>query len=162
MPSFEQIKEDLNKALKGKDALAQSVLRLLIAEIQNKQKEKRYKIFKEGMNEKELEEKTKLNEEEIGAVIFQEAKKRKDSIREFEKGHRDDLVQKEKAELSFLEGYLPKQLTEDEIKKQVQEFIKETGEKEFGKVMSVLMSKNKGRIDGALLSQVVRSELSGN
>ena len=130
MPSFEQIKEDLNKALKGKDALAQSVLRLLIAEIQNKQKEKRYKIFKEGMNEKELEEKTKLNEEEIGAVIFQEAKKRKDSIREFEKGHRDDLVQKEKAELSFLEGYLPKQLTEDEIKKQVQEFIKETGEKE--------------------------------
>jgi uncharacterized protein YqeY len=162
MPSFEQIKEDLNKALKGKDALAQSVLRLLIAEIQNKQKEKRYKIFKEGMNEKELEEKTKLNEEEIGAVIFQEAKKRKDSIREFEKGHRDDLVQKEKAELSFLEGYLPKQLTEDEIKKQVQEFIKETGEKEFGKVMSALMSKNKGRIDGALLSQVVRSELSGN
>ena len=162
MPSFEQIKEDLNKALKGKDALAQSVLRLLIAEIQNKQKEKRYKIFKEGMNEKELEEKTKLNEEEIGAVIFQEAKKRKDSIREFEKGHRDDLVQKEKAELSFLEGYLHKQLTEDEIKKQVQEFIKETGEKEFGKVMSALMSKNKGRIDGALLSQVVRSELSGN
>ncbi|MDP2820668.1 MAG: GatB/YqeY domain-containing protein [bacterium] len=162
MPFFDQIKEDLNKALKGKDALAQSVLRLLIAEIQNKRKEKRYKVFKEGMDEKELEEKTKLDEEEIGTIIFQEAKKRKDSIREFEKGRRDDLVQKEKAELSFLENYLPKQLTEDEIKKQVQEFIKETGEKDFGKVMSALMLKNKGRVDGALLSQVVRSELSGN
>jgi uncharacterized protein YqeY len=162
MASFEQIKEDLNKALKDKDSLAQSTLRLLISEIQNKQKEKRYKVFKEGMSEKEVEEKSKLSEEEIEKVIFQEAKKRKDSIREFEKGQRDDLVQKEKAELLFLERYLPKQISEEEIKKQVREFIKESGEKEFRKIMSVLMLKNKGRVDGALLSQIVRSELLEN
>ena len=162
MASFEQIKEDLNKALKDKDSLAQSTLRLLISEIQNKQKEKRYKVFKEGMSEKEVEEKSKLSEEEIEKVIFQEAKKRKDSIREFEKGQRDDLVQKEKAELLFLERYLQKQISEEEIKKQVREFIKESGEKEFRKIMSVLMLKNKGRVDGALLSQIVRSELLEN
>jgi uncharacterized protein YqeY len=72
------------------------------------------------------------------------------------------LVQKEKAELLFLERYLPKQISEEEIKKQVREFIKESGEKEFRKIMSVLMLKNKGRVDGALLSQIVRSELLEN
>jgi len=162
MLSTEQIKEDLKIALKQGDLLGQCVLRLLLAEIQNKEKEKRFKLFKQGVSDIEIDEKSKLTEEEILEEIIQSAKKRRDSIREFEKGGREDLVEKEKQELSFLEKYLPPQLSSDEIEQLVKSFIDEIGEKDFGKIMKHLSAENKGRIDGALLNRIVRSVIGKN
>lgn len=162
MFSTEQIKEDLKIALKQGNLLGQSVLRLVLAEIQNKEKEKRFKLFKQGLDDSKIDEKSKLTEEEVQEVIIQAAKKRKDSISEFEKGNRKDLVEKEKQEMSFLEKYLPEQLSSEEIEQQVKSFIDETGEKDFGKIMKHLSIKNKGRVDGSLLNQIVRSILDKN
>jgi len=177
----EKIKEDLKKALKENKEIEVSTLRLLNAVILNKEKEKRYKLSK-GKSEledynppttsshslrewapKDLEKESQLTDEEVIEVISFEAKKRKESIVEFEKGKRMDLVEKEKKELEILEKYLPEQLSEEEIKKFVQEAIEKTGAKEMkdmGKVMAELMPKVKGRADGSLVSKVVKDVLS--
>lgn len=96
------IKDDINNALKEGDEVKCSTLRMLLAAVLNKEKEKKYKIYKEGLDEKE-----ELTDEEIIDVISSEAKKRKEAITEFEKGDRQDLVKKEKAELEILKKYLP-------------------------------------------------------
>ncbi len=90
-------------------------------------------------------------------------KQHKDSIEQFEKGGRTDLVEKEQAELDILETYLPKQLTEAELSALVQETIQEVGAtsaKEIGKVMKALMPKIQGRADGKLVNQLVKDLLA--
>lgn len=159
MSLLEQIKNDLKISLKKGDYLSQKVLRLLIAEIQKKEKDKRYRLSKEGVNEKELEEKSRLTEEEVLEIVFREVKKRKEAIIEFQKGGREDLAETEKKELEFLEKYLPPQLSEEEIREEVRKIIQEKEEKNFGEIMSFLMSKYKGRIDGSLANRIVRSEI---
>jgi len=108
----EKIQKDLNSALKEKKELEVSVLRLLLSAIFNKEKEKRYKISREKpeAEEKELEKESQLTDEEVMEVISSEIKKRKESILEFEKGKRMDLVEKEKAEMEVLQKYLPKEV----------------------------------------------------
>lgn len=160
----EKIKKDLNKALKEKDETARATLSLLLASLLSKEKEKRYKISKEHeeLSEKELAEKSKLTDEEIIEVISSEVKKRREAILEFEKGKREDLVKKEKAEISVLEKYLPEQLSEEEIKKLAIEVIEKIGAteiKDMGKVMGQIMPKVKGRADGSLVSKIVRELL---
>ncbi len=160
----EKIKKDLNKALKEKDETARATLSLLLASLLSKEKEKRYKISKEHeeLSEKELAEKSKLTDEEIIEVISSEVKKRREAILEFEKGKREDLVKKEKAEISVLERYLPEQLSEEEIKKLAMEVIDKIGAteiKDMGKVMGQIMPKVKGRADGSLVSKIVRELL---
>ena len=145
-----KIKEELNHAIKSNDELIRSTLRMLLASIQGKEKDKQYK------------EKTGLTEEEIMDIIASEAKKRKDSISEFEKGGRQDLADKEKAELEVLAKYLPEQMSEDEIKKFVEETIEEVGAssmQDFGKIMGPLMPKLKGKADGAIVSKIVKELL---
>jgi len=158
------IREDLKETVKNREELKSSVLRLLLAAIFNKEKEKRYKLSKgkPELNEIELEEESQLNDEEIIDVISSEAKKRKESIGEFEKGKRMDLAEKEKKELEILEKYLPEQLSEEEIKKLVKEAIEKIGAKEIkdmGKVMAELMPKVKGKADGSLVSRIVKDLL---
>ena len=158
------IREDLKEAVKNREELKSSVLRLLLAAIFNKEKEKRYKLSKEKpeLSGEELEEESQLNDEEVIDVISSEARKRKESIVEFEKGGRKDLVEKEKKELEILEKYLPEQLSEEEIKKLVKEAIEKTGAKEMkdmGKVMAELMPKVKGKADGSLVSRIVKDLL---
>jgi len=169
------IREDLKEAVKNREELKSSVLRLLLAAIFNKEKEKRYKLSKEKpeLSGKELEEESQLNDEEIIDVISSEAKKRKESIVEFEKGQRMDLpshllekvqglVEKEKKELEILEKYLPEQMSEKEIKRLVKEAIDKTGAKEIkdmGKVMQEVMPKVKGKADGSLVSKIVKELL---
>ncbi len=158
------IREDLKEAVKNREELKSSVLRLLLAAIFNKEKEKRYKLSKEKpeLNEAELEEESQLNDEEVIDVISSEAKKRKESIGEFEKGKRMDLAEKEKKELEILEKYLPEQMSEEEIKKLVKEAIDKTVAKEMkdmGKVMQEVMPKVKGKADGSLVSKIVRELL---
>lgn len=151
MPEVEdKIREELNLAIKSNNETVRSTLRMLLASIQGKEKEKQYK------------EKESLTQEEMINIISAEAKKRKDSINEFEKGGRQDLVEKEKAELEVLQKYLPEQMSEEEIKKFVEETIKEVKAstmQDFGKIMGPLMPKLKGKADGNLVSKIVKELL---
>lgn len=161
----QKIQGDLKEAMKGKDEIRVSVLRLLLAAILNKEKEKRYKTAKDQpqLSEKDLEQKTKLTEEELNGVVSSEAKKRKESIFEFGKGKRIDLVEKEKQELEILQKYLPEQLSPKEIEKLVKEVINEIGAKDLkdiGRVMAELMPKVKGKTEGGVVSKIVKEFLS--
>lgn len=151
----EKIIQNLNSALKLRKEGDVLVLRQLLAAILNKEKEKRYK----NKEEKDVP----LVDEEIMEVISYEAKKRKESIIEFEKGKREDLVEKERKELKVLEQYLPEQLSEEEIRKIVKEAVEKVGAKEqkdTGKVMAELMPQVKGKADGALVAGIVKEFLS--
>ncbi len=161
----QKIQTDLTQAIKKGDEIDRSVLRMLLAAILSKEKEKRYKTSKEkpDLNEEELAEKSILTGEEIIEVIFSEVKKRKEAIEGFEKGKREDLVKREKAELEILQVYLPEQLPEEEIKKIVKEAIEKTEAKEMkdmGKVMGEIMPKVKGKADGGMVSKIVKELLS--
>jgi len=174
----EKIQEDLNSALKEKKELEVSVLRLLLAAIFNKEKEKRYKLSQEEpeLTGEELEKASALNNEEITGVVSSEIKKRREAILEFEKGERLqptlhpsrekhilDLVKKETREMEILQKYLPEQLSEEEIKKLAQETIEKVGAKEagdIGKVMAEIMPEVKGRADGGLVSKIVKELLT--
>ncbi len=102
-----KISQNLKIALKGKREIKVSVLRMLLAAILNKEKEKRYKLNKEkpDLSQEELEKESQLTEEEITSIISVEAKKRKEAIMAFEKGERKDLAEKEKKELDILKKY---------------------------------------------------------
>ena len=139
----EKINDDIKKALKAKDELVLLVLRGIASEIHNKEIEKKGE---------------ELTEEDILGVLMSEAKKRKESIVEFEKGERNDLVEKEEKELEILKKYLPEQMGEDQITEEVKKTIEEVGAvgpQDTGKVMSVLMPKLKGKADGGMVSKVV-------
>ena len=122
----EKIKNDLNRSLKEREKLTSSTLRLLLATILNREKEKRAKIAKgeKGLTEEELIKKSQLLDDEIIQAILSEIKKRKESILLFEKGKRQDLADKEKEEIKILQKYLPEQISEEELKKIVQDAVK--------------------------------------
>ncbi|KAJ53860.1 hypothetical protein BD780_002790 [Clostridium tetanomorphum] len=105
----------------------------------------------------------KLDDEEIIEVLAKEVKQRREAILEFEKGNRQDLVEKTQAEIEILLSYLPQQLTEEEIIEFVRQAINEVGAnsmKDMGKVMSIVVPKLKGRADGKLVSQIVKQSLN--
>ena len=160
----EKILQNLNAAVKEKKDTEVLVLRQILATVLNKEKEKRFKISKEkaGLSGQELEKESFLTEEETLEVVSYEAKKRRESIIEFEKGGRSDLVEKERKELTIIETYLPDQLNEEEIRKLVREAIEKTGAKEqkdMGRVMAELMPKTKGKADGSLVSRIVKESI---
>lgn len=132
----EKISEDIKNAMKQKEELKLSVLRMLTAAMHNRSIEKRSK----GAGEE-------LTEEEIVAAIRAEAKKRKDAVIEFEKGGRKDLAEKEAAELVILETYLPAEMADEDLEKIVKEVVGSMGEvtqKDFGRAMSEVMKRVKG------------------
>ena len=146
----ERIQSDLKEALKKKDALKCSVLRMLLAVIHNVEIQKKKK--EEGLEESEIIE-----------IVSGEVKKRKEAIREYKKGGREELAEKEKKEVEILMEYLPEQIGEDEIKKLVQEAIAKTGATSpagIGQVMGVLMPKLKGKAEGSVVSKIIQEELS--
>jgi len=164
---LENIKKDLVNAQKSKNEIRVSTLRMVLAAILNKEKEKRTKIAKQEkeLEEKELIKKSQLNNEELIEVIFSEVKKRKEAILDFKKGKREDLVKKEKLELEILQRYLPRQLREEEIEKLAKEVIQKLGAskpRDIAKVMGALMPLIKGKADGALVSKLVRELLSSS
>jgi len=147
----DSLKEELNHAVKDGNETVRDTLRMLLATIANKEKEMQYK------------EKRNLTPEEVLDVISFEAKKRRESVVEFEKGNRPELAEKEEAELLVLKKYLPEQMSEEEIRKIVGETIAEVGAesmKEIGKIMGVLMPKVKGKADGNLVNKIVREQFS--
>jgi len=150
----EKIQQNLNQAVKNRDELSSSVLRMLLATILNKEKEKKFKL----KEEKEI----KLINEEIIEVISSEIKKRKEAIEFYLKGDRSDLAEKEKKEIEILQEYLPEQLSEEEIRKLIQGVIRKIGAKDvkdIGKIMSELMPQIKGRADGTFVLKTIKELL---
>ncbi len=159
----EKLDSDLKKAQQEKNELVLLVLRGINAVIHNKEIEKRTKLSKEEKDIEKLEKESKLIEEEVAQVISSEAKKRRDSIEEFKKGDRSDLVEKEQKELEILKKYLPEQMGEDQIKEEAKKVIEETdaaGPQDTGKVMAALMSKLKGKAEGGVVSKIVNELLT--
>ena len=145
----QSLQEELKTAMKAHDETKTSVLRMLLSSIKN------YEIQKGGAG-------YEATEEDILSVVAKEAKQRRDSIEEYKKANRLELVEKEEAELKILEGYLPEQMGEDEIKKIVEQTIEETGAteaKDIGKVMGALTPKLKGKADMGAVSAIVREKL---
>jgi uncharacterized protein YqeY len=159
---IEEIKKDLISSLKDKKEIAISTLRMVISSVFNKEMEKRVFVLESEPNllEEELKEKIRLTDEEVQGVIFSEIKKRRDSVLEFEKGGREDLVLREKEEINVLMKYMPKELTEDEIKKIVKEAIQKIENKDIGSLMKEISPQTKGKADGKLVSKIVKEELS--
>ncbi len=159
----EKIQTDIKKAMQEKGQLKVSVLRMLMAAVFNKEKEKRAKLSKTEEIEK-LDELSKLTDEETMEAISSEAKKRKDSIEQYKKGNRQDLADQEKKELEILTTYLPEQMPEEEVRKIVKEKINEIGAstpQDTGKVMGAVMSELKGKAEGGLVNKIVQEELKG-
>mgnify|MGYP001576363369 FL=1 len=143
----QNIQEELKAALLQRDELKTGTLRMLLAALVNKEKEKN-----EGP----------LTEEQTQGVILSEAKKRKEAIEAFTKGGRPEMAEKERKELEILQKYLPEQLAEEEVRKLVEEAIAQTGAatpQDMGKVMAALMPKVKGKADGAFVSALVKELL---
>ena len=106
---------------------------------------------------------TELDDEGVIGVLSKEVKMRKDSLEEFKKGDRQDLVAQTEAEIAVLMPYLPQQLSEEEIRTFVKEAVEKSGassQKDMGKVMGLLMPKVKGRADGKLVNSIVREMLN--
>lgn len=142
----EVLQKDLKTAMKEKDVIRKNVVTMVRAGILQIEKDKKIKLDDEGVIE----------------VIAKGVKQRKDSISDFEKGNRPDLVENIKKEIEILMGYLPQQLTNDEIGKIVSDTVFEVGAQgiqDLGKVMSALMPKVKGRADGKLVNSIVRQHL---
>lgn len=158
----ERINQDLIIAVKSKDKVKALVLRSLNAAIKNAEIIKRTKLSKSA-EETNLGKASILSDEEAIGVISSQIKQRRDSVSEFEKGSRPDLVEKEKTEMAILLLYLPAQMSEDEVRKIVSEAIFKTGAKsvkEMGKVMAFLMPEVKGKADGAMVSGIAKELLS--
>ena len=167
----QQIQSDSTEALKSGEQLKLSVLRMLLAAITTKAKEKRFKVSKDpasveaSAGEESLASASQLTDEEIIDVVSSEIKKRKDAIALYEKGGRQELADKEKKEIEILKKYLPEQLSQDEVKKLVEESVAKTGAaemKDMGKVMKDLGLKIKGRADSTLVSNIVKDLLQNN
>ncbi|MBI5498259.1 MAG: GatB/YqeY domain-containing protein [Deltaproteobacteria bacterium] len=122
------------------------------------------RLIKNEIRKKEIDEKITLDDAGVLGVLAKLAKQRQDSIDQYKAGGRQDLVDKESAELALIQAYMPKQMGEDEVKALVAEAVKETGAaggKDMGKVMGVLMPKVKGKADGKLVSALVKAALGG-
>jgi len=143
----DEINESLKRALKGKDALRVSVLRMLLS----------------SLGYKEIEKRKPLTQEEFYGVVKTMLKQHAESIESFKKGQRQDLVEKEENELQILKEFEPAQMSEEEVAQEVDNAIETLGavdRKDMGKVMKVLMEKLASRVDGKVLSEMVRTRLS--
>ncbi|MCK9445860.1 GatB/YqeY domain-containing protein [bacterium] len=160
----EEIKKDLISALKEKNESTVSTLRMVTSSIFNKEMEKRVEVLKgePGLTEEQIKEKVKLSDEEVIDVLSSEVKKRRDSIAQFEQGGRPELAASEKIEMEILMKYMPKELTEDEIRVIVKDSIAKSGAtdmKGIGLVMKEVSPQTKGRADGNMVAKIVREEL---
>jgi uncharacterized protein YqeY len=143
----QKLADDLKQALRGGDKVRCSVIRLLLAAINNT----------------EIARQAKLEDADIYGVIAKEIRQRQESIDAFKKGKRDDLVAQEEAELAILQGYLPQQMSREEIVAEAQKIIAEVGASgpgDKGKVMPKLIAQLKGKADGRLINEVVTELLS--
>jgi uncharacterized protein len=138
----------MKAAMRAKDAARLSTVRLLLAAIK----------------QREVDERIELDDAQVLSVIEKMIKQRRESIAQYEKGARKDLADVEKAEIQVLSGYMPAQMSDADIQKEVQAAIAETGAsgvKDMGKVMAALKSKLAGKADMGKVSGLVKAKLSG-
>lgn len=148
----QQLQEDLKKSMLARDEIKTSTLRMLISALGY------YEINKGGAG-------YKATDEDVATVIQKEAKQRKDSIEQFKAGGRQELVDKETKELEILQTYMPEQMSEDEIRKLVDDVVAKSGAtsiQDIGKVMGILMPQVKEKADGGLISKLVKEKLLVN
>lgn len=144
----ERLREDLTSALKSRERLRASVIRMVLTAISNAE------VAGKAARE--------LSDDDVLAVLSSEAKKRKESAEAFDAGNRPELAEKERAEAAILAEYLPEPLSESEIVAIVTAAIEQTGAlsiKEMGKVMSVVTPRTKGRADGGFVAGEVKRQL---
>lgn len=143
---LDKINEDLKEAMKGKDALSLSVIRMLKGAIQ-------LETIKKG----------NLSDEDIISIVSKQIKMRKDSICEFKKANREDLVKQNENEIEILNKYLPEQLTIDEVKDIIDEAfakVNPTSSRDMGLIMKEVSSKVKGRFDMQQVSSMIKERLN--
>ncbi len=143
MSLYERLDSDVKSALKEGNPLRVSVLRMVLSTIKTLQIEKNIKS---------------LDDDSVIQILQRHLKQHRESIEQFGKGGRSDLVDKEKAELKILEEYLPEQLSEEELTAVVKTAIAETGavaKSDTGKVMKIVMGKAKGKADGKIINKIV-------
>jgi len=144
----DRITEDMKTAMRSGDKDRLSTVRLILAAIK----------------QREVDERVTLDDTQVLAVLEKMIKQRRESIAQFEKGGRSDLVAKESAEVVILQGYLPAQLTEAEVDTLIDQAISSTGAssiKDMGKVMGALKGQAQGRTDMGALSQRIKKKLGG-
>ena len=139
--------EDMKKAMKAKDKERLSIIRMTRSEIKNK----------------EIETGEELDDQGVTAVIAKQVKQIKDSLADFEKSGKKDVMKKLHNEIKILQEYLPEQMSEAEVDKLVDQVIEETGAEnmsDMGQVMGAIMPKIKGKADGSMVSSKVKEKLS--
>lgn len=148
MTLAERLDADLKEALRARDAIRTSTIRLARAAVKNA----------------EIDRRRPLTDDEVIAVLQHEVKRRREAIEGFERGGRDDLVQREQLEMAILLGYLPAPLGEEEIRSLVAEVVAAVGatdERDFGRVMGLVMRRISGRAEGKTVERIVRDVLRG-
>lgn len=143
----EQLNDSMKQAMRARDELRLSAVRMIRSMVQNR----------------EIDKKQELDDQGVRDVISTLVKQRRESIRLYEEGNRQDLVEKEKAELEILLGFLPTQLAVEEISELVARAIKEAGVssvKDMGRVMKIVAPLTAGRADGKVVSDIVKEQLS--
>ena len=144
----ERLNEDIKTAMKAREAERLGALRLLSA----------------AVKQREVDERITIDDAGLVAIVEKEIKKRRESIAQYEKAQRQDLADKEKFEISVIEVYLPKQLSQAEVEAAVAEAIAATGAKsaaDMGKVMGVVKPKLAGKADMGKVSAMVKAKLTG-
>lgn len=143
----ERIINDITTAMKSKDKERLTVLRMV----------------KGAMQLEEINNKRELNDDEVIAVITKQIKTRKESIVEFEKGNRTDLIEKTSSEIKLLEEYMPEQLSEDKVNEVIDNAILKvnpTAPSDMGKIMGIITPELRGKTDMGLVSKLVKEKLS--
>jgi len=143
----DKLRDDMKNALKTGQKERLSTLRTVLAQIKDER----------------IKKKSDLSDEDIISVLMRALKSRKDSIEMYKQGDRQDLVDKETAELEVIQSYLPEQMSEEDVKKIIAEIVESSGAtemKDIGKIMGPAMAKLKGKADGKLVQQIARSLLS--
>lgn len=147
MTMKDKLKQDLKQAMKEKDIIRKNVVQMIRAAILQVEKDKQ----------------VELGDEEIIQIISKEGKKRKDSLEDYKKSGREELVVQIQKEISIINEYLPEQLTEEELKKEVEKVVEElqaTSIKDMGKVMKLAKERIGARADGKAINEVVKTFLN--
>jgi len=144
-----RLEEDLKAAMRAREAVRRDTIRYLRSEVQKAEKT----------------EQREFDDEDVLRVLGRQAAQRRESIEAFVKGGRQDLVDKEEAELEIILEYMPEQMSEEQIAELVQAAIKEvgaSGPQDMGKLMGRLMPQTRGKADGRTVNEIVRKLLSGS
>jgi len=146
MSLVKRLTDEMKFAMKAKDKLRLSTIRMVLSAIKNR----------------EIEEGKELDDSGVEDLIFKAVKQRRDSVVQYKNGGRPELAEKEEAEIVILEAYLPQQMGEDQIRGLARAAAEEAGAtsmKEMGQVMGLLMPKVKGKADGAMVNKIVKEIL---